>query len=106
MLALRGLGGKESRKPSGFNSDTVAMKKPIIKTFMPISAVAAVFGLAASVAQARTTPVFQYDLPASGKGTGTTIADQSTAGNNGTFDGALTLAAAVPSGAPGGAQSL
>jgi hypothetical protein len=82
------------------------MKKPIIKTFMPISAVAAVFGLAASVAQARTTPVFQYDFPGSWNGTGTTITDLSTAGNNGVSDGTLALAAAVPSGAPGGAQSL
>jgi hypothetical protein len=82
------------------------MKKPIIKTFMPISAVAAVFGLAASVAQARTTPVFQYDFPASWNGTGTAITDQSTGGHNGVSDGTLTLAAAVPSGAPGGAQSL
>jgi len=82
------------------------MKKSRIRTFTPISAVAAVFGLAASVAQATTTPVFQYAFPASWNGTGTTIADQSTAGNNGTFDGSLTLAAAVPTGAPGGAQSL
>ena len=84
----------------------IAMKKPIIKRFTPISAVAAVFGLAASVVQATTTPVFQYDFPASWNGTGTTITDQSPAGNNGTFDGTLTLSAAVPPGAPGGAQSL
>ncbi len=77
------------------------MKKPIIRTFTPISAVAAVFGLAASVAQAQTTPVFQYDFPASWNGTGTTITDQSTAGNNGFFDGTLSLAAAVPPGALG-----
>jgi hypothetical protein len=82
------------------------MKKLNIKTFMPISAVAAVFGLAASVAQARTTPVFQYDFPASWGGTGTAIADQSAAGNNGVSDGTLALSAAVPSGAPGSAQSL
>jgi hypothetical protein len=82
------------------------MKKPIIRTFTPISAVAAVFGLAASVAQVQAAPVFQYDFPASWNGTGSAITDQSTAANNGTFDGALTLSAAVPSGAPGGAQSL
>jgi PEP-CTERM motif len=82
------------------------MKKPIMKTFTPISAVAAVFGLAASVAQAQPTPVFQYDFPASWNGTGSTITDQSTAGNNGVFDGTLALSAAVPSGAPGGAQSI
>ena len=82
------------------------MKKPIIKRFTPISAVAAVFGLAASVVQAQTTPVFQYNFPASWNGTGTTITDQSPAGNNGTSDGTLALAAAVPPGAPGGAQSV
>ena len=84
----------------------IAMKKPIIKRFTPISAVAAVFGLAASVVQATTTPVFQYDFPASWGGTGTAITDQSAAGNNGVSDGTLALSAAVPSGAPGGAQSL
>jgi hypothetical protein len=86
--------------------EPVAMKKHIIKTFTPISAVAAVFGMAASVGQARTTPVFEYDFPASWNGTGTTITDQSPAGNNGFLDGTLSLAAAVPPGAPGGTQSL
>lgn len=79
------------------------MKKPILKTFIPISAVAAVFGLAAG-AQAQTTPVFEYDFPASWNGTGSTIVDQSTAGNDGFFDGTLSLSSAVPSGASG--QSL
>ncbi len=81
------------------------MKKPIMKTFTPVSAVAAVFGLAASVANAQT-PVFQYDFPASWNGTGTAVTDQSTAGNNGVTVGTLALSAAVPSGAPGGAQSI
>jgi hypothetical protein len=82
------------------------MRKHIIKTFIPISAVAAVFGLAAPGAHAGTTPVFQYNFPASWNGTGTTITDQSPAGNNGSYDGTLSLSAAVPSGAPGGAQSV
>lgn len=86
--------------------ESIAMKKHIMKTFIPISAVAAVFGLAASVVQAQTTPVFQYGFPASWNGTGTTIADQSPAGNNGFYDGTLSLSAAVPPGAPGGAQSI
>src|ERR1019366_5117966 len=86
--------------------ESIAMKKHIMKTFIPISAVAAVFGLAASVVQAQTTPVFQYGFSASWNGTGTTIADQSPAGNNGFYDGTLSLSAAVPPGAPGGAQSI
>ena len=85
--------------------DTVAMKKSIRNTFTPISAVAAVFGLAAGV-QAQTTPVFEYDFPASWNGTGTAITDQSTGGHNGVFDGTLSLDAAVPPGAPGGTQSV
>lgn len=80
--------------------NTVAMKKPLIKTFTPISAVAAVFGLAASVAQAQT-PVLQYDFPASWNGTGTTVTDQSIAGNNGVTVGTLALSAAVPPAASG-----
>jgi hypothetical protein len=82
------------------------MKKPITKIFTPISAVAAVFGLAASVAQAASTPVFSYAFPTSWNGTGTNIVDQSTAGHNGVFDGTLSLASSVPIGAPAGAQSL
>jgi len=77
-----------------------------MKTFTPISAVAAVFGLAASVAQAGTTPVFEYNFPASWGGTGTTVTDQSTAGNNGAVSGTLALSTAVPSGAAAGTQSI
>lgn len=82
------------------------MKKHITKTFIPLSAVAAVFGLAASDLQAQTTPVFEYGFPASWNGTGSTITDLSAAANNGHYDGTLSLATAVPSGAPSGAQSL
>jgi len=84
----------------------MAMKKHIIKAFTPISAVAAVFGLAASDAQARSTRLFEYDFPASWNGTGTAITDISPAGNNGFLDGTLALSAAVPPGAPGGTQSI
>jgi hypothetical protein len=81
------------------------MKKHITKTFTPISAVAAVFGLAASAAHA-TTPVFEYSFPASWNGTGTTITDVSAGGNNGFSVGTLSLSAAVPPGAAAGTQSL
>jgi hypothetical protein len=82
------------------------MKKHIIKTFTPISAVAAVFGLAASGAHAQTTPVFEYSFPASWNGTGTVITDVSAGGNNGHSVSTLSLDAAVPPGAPGGTQSV
>lgn len=68
--------------------------------------VAAVFGLAASGAHAQTSPVFHYGFPASWNGTGTTITDLSSAGNNGHFDGTLSLDAAIPPGAPAGTQSV
>lgn len=81
------------------------MKKRSLKTFTPLSAVAAVFGLVASTSQA-ASPVFEYGFPASWNGTGTTITDLSAAGNNGVFDGTLSLDAVVPPGAPAGTQSL
>ena len=71
------------------------MKTHILRTFSPISAVAAVFWLAASVADAQTSPVFEYSFPASWSGTGSTITDVSPAGNNGGYDGTLSLDAAV-----------
>ncbi len=84
------------------------MKRHIMRTFTPISAVAALFCLAASVADAQTTPVFEYDFPASWNGTGGTITDVSSAGNNGHFDGTLSLdsSSAVPPGAPAGTLSV
>ncbi len=82
------------------------MKKHIIRTFAPISAVAALFWLAASVADAQTTPVFEYNFPASWSGTGTTITDVSPAGNNGFSDGTLSLDVTVPPGAAAGTLSL
>jgi hypothetical protein len=80
------------------------MKRYITSTFASLSAVAAVFWLAASVAVAQTTPVFEYDFPAS-SGTGTTITDVSPAGNNGHYDGTLSFDAPPP-GAPGGTLSV
>jgi hypothetical protein len=87
---------------------TIEMKKKNLtqKTFTPMSAVAAGFALAAVGAQAQTTPVFTYGFPASWNGTGTTITDQSSAGNNGTSNGTIALAPAVPPGAAGGTESL
>ena len=74
--------------------------------FNPVSEVVAGFALAAAGAQGQSTPVFSYDFPASWNGTGTTITDQSSAGNNGTSDGTISLVAAVPPGAAGGTESL
>jgi len=69
-----------------------------------MSAIAA--GVALAAAGAHAQPVFKYSFPASYGGTGTTITDQSAAGNNGSFDGTLSLDAAVPPGAAAGTQSL
>jgi hypothetical protein len=76
------------------------------KRFKPISALAAGFTLAAAGAQAQPTPVFDYGFPASWNGSGSVITDLSSAGNDGSYDGTLALAAAVPPGAAGGTQSL
>ncbi len=73
-----------------------------------MSAVVAGMALAAAGAHAQT--VFNYNFPASwngtGGGAGTAITDLSPAGNNGLSDGTISLAAAIPPGAPGGTQSL
>jgi len=76
------------------------------KAFKPMSGIAAGLALAATGAHAQTTPVFDYNFPASWSGTGTAITDQSTAANNGFSDGTIALAAAVPPGAAGGTESL
>lgn len=52
--------------------------------------------LLAQGAKGQTTPVFNYNFPASWNGTGTTITDQSSAGNNGFSDGTLSLDPAPP----------
>jgi hypothetical protein len=83
------------------------MKKHGIKTFIPVSAVAAVFGLAASAADAQTTPLFIANFPASWNGTSTTVTDQSGAGNIGFQSGtAAYTTVAVPPGAAAGTGSM
>ncbi len=83
------------------------MKKRSLKTFTPISAVAAVFGLAAAGAHADTVPLFQANFPASWNGTGTTVVDQSGAGNIGFQSGTASYTtAAVPPGAAAGTGSM
>ena len=84
------------------------MKKQPVKTFVPISAVAAVFGLAASSVNAEI-PIFQANFPASWNGTGTTVTDQSGAGNIGFQSGtthATYTTATVPPGALAGTGSM
>ncbi|HEV2329994.1 MAG TPA: PEP-CTERM sorting domain-containing protein [Verrucomicrobiae bacterium] len=80
-------------------------KKGSLKKLAAMPAVASVFALAASAANA-STPVFNYTFPASWGGTGTTITDQSSAGNNGFSDGTLSLSSTVPPGAGAGTESL
>ena len=81
------------------------MKKPMIKTFIPLSAVAAVFGLAPGV-HADTTE-FQAAFPTSWHGTGTTVTDLSGWGTTGFQSGTATYTtAAVPSWATAGTGSM
>ncbi|HVM47097.1 MAG TPA: PEP-CTERM sorting domain-containing protein [Candidatus Acidoferrum sp.] len=82
------------------------MKKPTIRTFTPISAVAAVFGLAASSANAQN--VFTANFPASWAGTGTVVTDQGTPSNTGAMTGSTRnySTTAVPSWAAAGTGSL
>jgi hypothetical protein len=87
--------------------ETLAMKKHSVKTFVPLSAVAAVFGLAASSGSAQTSPIFEANFPASWNGTGTTVLDQSGAGNTGFKSGTASYTtAAVPSWATPGTGSI
>jgi hypothetical protein len=78
-------------------SSPKTLKKTAVKILKPLSGFAAMIALGVPGANAQP-PVFSYDFPASYNGTGSVITDQSTAGNNGTFDGTLTLAAAPPGG--------
>ena len=71
-----------------------------------LSTLAAGIALAAVGAHAQTTPVFDYSFPSSWSGTGTTITDQSSAANNGSSDGTISLDSTVPPGAAGGTESL
>lgn len=81
-------------------------KKTTQNVIAPLSAFAAMIALGVPGANAQTTPVFNYGFPASWNGTGSTITDQSSAGNDGFYDGTLSLDAATPPGAPGGTQSV
>jgi hypothetical protein len=81
-------------------------KKLTSKTFTPVSTVVAGFALAAAGAHAQSVPVFEYDFPASYNGTGSTITDQSSAGNNGVYDGTISLSSSVPPSAAGGTESI
>jgi hypothetical protein len=75
-------------------------KKNATAVATPLSAVAAMFALGMSGAQAQTTPVFDATFPASWNGTSTTVTDQSSAGNTGFQSGTATYTtAAVPAGA-------
>jgi hypothetical protein len=67
--------------------------------------VAALFALAACGAQAASS-VFEYNFPGSWNGTGTTVMDLSSAGNNGNISGTLSLSSSVPPGALPGTQSI
>lgn len=82
------------------------MRKDVIKTFVPMSAVAVAFGMAGAVASANT-PIFEANFPASWDGTSTTVTDQSSAGNTGFQSGTATYSTtAVPSGAAAGTGSM
>lgn len=71
-----------------------------------MSAVAGVAALAAG-AHAQTTPLFEANFPASWNGTGTTVTDQSSAGNTGFQSGTASYSTtAVPTGAAGGTGSM
>jgi hypothetical protein len=82
--------------------EEAGMKKRT-STFVPMSAVAVAFGMAAS---AHAGAVFEYNFPASWNGTGTTVTDQSSAGNNGVTVASPALDTAVPPGAAAGTQSI
>ena len=82
-------------------------KKHSQKSLVPASALAAGFALAAAGAQAQETPLFSATFPASWNGTGTTVTDQSSAGNSGFQSGTATYTtAAVPPTAAAGTGSM
>ena len=87
------------------------MKKHVLKTFVPVSAVAAVFGMAAPATHANIIPIFEANFPASWNGTGTTVTDQSVpVTTNVGFQSGTTHAtyttAVVPPGALAGTGSM
>jgi hypothetical protein len=83
-------------------------KKHLQKNFNPMSAVVYGCALAAVGAHAQTTPIFSESFPASWSGTGTTVTDQSAAGDTGFLSGtgATYTTTAVPPGAAPGTGSL
>jgi hypothetical protein len=82
-------------------------KKGSLKKLTAMPAAASMFALAASAAHAQTTPVFSATFPASWSGTGTTVTDQSTAGDTGFQSGTATYTTTtVPPGAAAGTGSM
>lgn len=79
-------------------------KTTTAKILTPLSGFAAMIALGVPGANAQT-PVFTYNFPASYNGTGSTVTDQSAAGNNGNFTGSLTLSPAVPPSSTGNSIS-
>jgi hypothetical protein len=65
----------------------------------------ALLAMTAFGAQAASS-VFEYNFPGSWNGTGTTVTDLSSAGNNGNINGTLALSSSVPPGALPGTQSI
>lgn len=76
------------------------MKKPTLTNVSTTTGFCLMVLLLAPGAKAQTSPVFDYTFPASWGGTGTTVTDQSSAGNNGFINGTMSLDAA-PSGSAG-----
>jgi hypothetical protein len=100
-----------SRNVNNLNTkkETIEMRKKKLprKAFTPVSVVAAGVALAASGADAQTTPLFDATFPASWNGTSTTVTDQSSAGNTGFQSGSASYTTSfVPPGAPGGTGSM
>jgi hypothetical protein len=78
-----------------------------MKTFVPVSAVAAAFGMAAPASHGNIIPEFQANFPASWDGTSTNVVDQSGAGHTGFQSGTATYTtSAVPPSAAAGTGSM
>lgn len=82
------------------------MKNPALKYLTPAIACACL-GLLPSSTQAQVVSVFDATFPASWNDTGTTVTDQSSAGNTGFQNGTATYSTtAVPPGAASGTGSM
>ena len=67
----------------------------------------AILAMGGGQAMAATVPVFSYEFPASWNGTGTTLVDQSAAGNDATIvSGSVALSANVPPGQSGSSMNF